>query len=62
MALLVIILYKFAWRQEERIRIASGTRLSYRLDSYVDKLFIVIFTAANKEKECLYIVDPLRNY
>ncbi|MGA9151538.1 MAG: hypothetical protein WBZ36_13255 [Candidatus Nitrosopolaris sp.] len=25
---------------------ASGTRLSYRLDSYVDKLFIVIFTLA----------------
>lgn len=40
---------------EERIRMASVTRLNYRLDSYVDKLFIVIFTLAT----IVILVNPL---
>ena len=34
---------------------ASGTRLSYRLDSYVDKVFIVIFTLAT----IVILINPL---
>ena len=34
---------------------ASVTRLNYRLDSYVDKLFIVIFTLAT----IVILVNPL---
>lgn len=34
---------------------ASGTRLSYRLDSYVDKLLIVIFTLAT----IVILINPL---
>jgi len=41
--------------KEERIKIASGTRLSYRLDSYIDKLFIVIFTLST----IIVLINPL---
>jgi hypothetical protein len=34
---------------------APGTRLSYRLDSYVDKLFVVIFTLAT----IVILINPL---